>query len=185
VSDGEHSVNADVEILVDQLPVITLGDWPELLCNQEEPPVQLTAIPEGGIYSGDIVTSNGLFSPEEASIGWHVITYSYEDENRCESSKQDSIYVDNCVGIHSNLINEVSVMIFPNPNKGTFAIKSDYLIQKVEIVNMLGEMQFTKSFSENEINLHTQLVEGVYIIHIFVIIKRGDSQILKKKIVVN
>jgi PKD repeat protein len=185
VSDGEHSVNADVEILVDQLPEITLGDWPELLCNQEEPPVQLSASPTGGIYSGNQVTSGGLFSPEEATIGWHVITYNYEDENGCESSKQDSIYVDNCVGIHSQLINESSVMIFPNPNKGTFTIKSDHLIQKVEIVNMLGEIQFTKSFSENEINLQTQLVEGIYIIHIFVINKKGDSQILKKKIIVN
>jgi len=185
VSDGEHSVNADVEILVDQLPVITLGDWPELLCNQEEPPVQLTAIPEGGIYSGDNVTSNGLFSPEEASIGWHVITYSYEDENGCESSKQDSIYVDNCVGIHSNQVMQASVMIFPNPNKGTFTIQCDHLIQNVEIVNMLGEVQYSKSAEANSVHFNTRLVKGMYIIHIFVVNEQNDSRILKKKIVIN
>jgi len=47
------------------------------LCNQQEPSVQLTATPQGGVFSGDAVTTEGLFSPEEAPLGWNIITYTY------------------------------------------------------------------------------------------------------------
>ncbi len=185
VNDSEHIVSSETDIAVNSLPTITLGNWPGQLCNQEEPPVQLTATPSGGIYSGNHVTSSGLFSPEEATVGWHVITYTYNDNNGCESSEQDSIYVDNCVGINNNLTNEASVMLFPNPNKGIFIIKSEHLIQKVEIVNMLGEVQFSKSVEANSVHFNTGLVKGMYIIHIFVVSNQRNSQVLKKKIVIN
>jgi len=60
-----------------------------------------------------------------------------------------------------------------------------YFNQKIEILNMLLEVQLTKEFSINEINLYTQLVEGIYLFHIFVINKQNDILILKKKKVVN
>lgn len=50
---------------------------------------------------------------------------------------------------------------------------------------MLLEVQLTKEFSINEINLYTLLVEGIYLFHIFVINKQNDILILKKKKVVN
>lgn len=185
VDDGEHVVSADAEITVHPLPVIILGDWPELLCNQEEPPVQLTATPAGGTYSGSHVTAGGIFSPEEATVGWNVITYTYMDNHNCEASKHDSIYVDQCVGIKNNPSNDASVLVFPNPNKGTFTIHSNYVIQKIEIVNMVGEIQYSQSYEANNVHLNSRLVEGMYIIHIFVVNEQNDSRILKKKIVIN
>jgi len=98
VSDGDQVVNGEIEITVNSIPEITLGDWPDQLCNEQEPPIQLTATPEGGIYSGNSITTEGIFTSEEAPLGWNVITYTYEDENGCENSAQDSIYVDQCVG---------------------------------------------------------------------------------------
>ena len=120
VSDGEYIVNGEVEVTVDPLPDITLGDWPDLLCNQEEPPVQLTASPEGGTYSGNNVTPNGIFSSEEAPLGWNVITYIYEDENGCENLAIDSIFVDQCVGVSEQKLKTVAV--YPNPDSKTPAI---------------------------------------------------------------
>lgn len=184
VDDGEHVVSADASITVYPLPEIALGDWPELLCNEQEPPVQLTAEPAGGVFSGNHVTEGGIFSPEEASIGWHVITYTYTDNNNCEASEKDSIYVDQCVGI--NLIqNDASVMIFPNPNTGSFSMNSNQIIDKVEIVNMLGEIQFSRSINGHNVHFNTGLVKGIYIIHIFVISNQNTSRVLKKKIVIN
>jgi len=185
VDDGEHIVGADVEITVHQLPVITLGNWPTQLCNEQEPPVQLTATPTEGIFSGNNITPGGLFYPEQAPLGWNVITYTYEDNNGCESSEQDSIYVDQCVGIDNKLSGDPSVLVYPNPNKGVFTIKSNNAINKLEIVNMTGKIIFTKLYDNTEINLNTQLVEGIYIIHIFTTDKQNTSQIIRREVVVN
>ena len=79
----------------------------------------------------------------------------------------------------------VMVMVYPNPNKGVFTIKSDNSINKIEIVNMTGKIVFTKLYDNAEINLNTQLVEGIYIIHIFVANKQNTSRIISKEIIVN
>jgi hypothetical protein len=112
-------------LLVNELPDITLGEWPEELCNEEEPPVQLTAEPQGGVYSGNAVTEDGLFSPEEAPLGWNVITYTYEDGDGCSNSAQDSIFVDECVGINNLKDNGIILTVVPNPNKGNFTVESN------------------------------------------------------------
>jgi hypothetical protein len=39
--------------------------------------VQLTATPSGGTFSGDGVSSSGLFTPSTAGVGTHTISYAY------------------------------------------------------------------------------------------------------------
>ena len=68
------------------------------MCNTDDP-VQLTAEPAGGSYSGDAVSDEGLFDPAIAEIGWNMVTYKYEDSISCVNSAYDSIFVDNCTGI--------------------------------------------------------------------------------------
>jgi PKD repeat protein len=184
VSDGEQVVNGEVVVTVNPLPEITLGDWPEQLCNQQEPPVQLTAIPEGGTYTGDNVSEEGLFTPEGADVGWHVITYTYEDENGCENMAYDSIYVDNCVGIFDVFDNE-SLSLYPNPNTGQFTIKSNQNIQSVILINQLGSVVYHEEFISNQIRLNTSLKEGVYFVKIKLIDKDGIEKLLYKKILIN
>lgn len=179
VADGVETIWETVEVTVNTLPEIILGDWPELLCNQLEPPVQLTAEPEGGIFSGNI-TEDGIFSPEIAPLGWNIITYSYEDINGCENSNQDSIFMDNCVAIE-NAVAEDFLNIFPNPNEGSFKIESVSIIKSVDILSPLGAVVFSKTFSEKSVDIDTDLKKGVY----FVRIKLEDNETITKEIIVN
>ena len=185
VSDGEQVVNGEITVTVNPLPEITLGEWPENLCHVQEPPVQLTATPEGGTYSGNAVTEDGIFSPEEAPLGWNVITYTYTDENGCENSVADSIFVDDCVGIFNTNADETSVTIYPNPNRGTFTISSNYIINKIVLRNVTGKIIFTGTFSDKEIRLNLSLVQGVYTVQMFVNDKEPDSKVIVKQLIVN
>ncbi len=185
VSDGEQVVNGEITVTVNPLPEITLGEWPENLCHVQEPPVQLTATPEGGTYSGNAVTEDGIFSPEEAPLGWNVITYTYTDENGCENSVADSIFVDDCVGIFNTNADETSVTIYPNPNRGTFTISSNYIINKIVLRNVTGKIIFTGTFSDKEIRLNLSLVQGVYTVQMFVNDKEPNAKVIVKQLIVN
>lgn len=182
VSDGEQVITGEITISVNPLPEITLGDWPENLCHSQEPPVQLTATPDGGVYSGEAVTVDGVFSPEEAPLGWNVITYTYTDENGCENSAADSIYVDDCVGIFGTPADNGSVTVYPNPNNGNFTISSGHIINKVVLRNMTGKLIYTGTFSEKEINLQLPLDQGVYLIQMFV---DDNSDVIVKQLIIN
>lgn len=179
VDDGITIVSDDIEVTVNQLPQITLVDWPETLCNQLEPAVQLLATPEGGTFSGN-VTEDGIFTPESAPLGWNVITYTYEDENSCINSATDSIYVDNCVGISNNKP-EGLVNIYPNPNNGSFKIYSAIKIKSLEIINHQGKVVYTETPDNKEVKINAKITKGIYIIRM----KLQDNSILNKSIIIN
>ncbi len=164
VDDGLDSVEDSVEVVVDELPVITLGQWPETLCNKLEPPVQLTASPEGGTYIGN-VTEDGIFDPETAPLGWNVITYEYEDVNTCTNSAVDSIFVDECVGINDKSLIDM-VRVYPNPNQGYFQLSSPQSISKVEIIDQHGKTKLSRKFNNKYITINSRLEKGVYIIRV-------------------
>ena len=185
VNDGEELVNGEVEVTVYPLPEITLGDWPEELCNELEPPVQLTATPAGGVFSGNNITPEGLFSPEEAPLGWNIITYTYEDENGCENTAMDSIYVDQCVGVYNSFDSDVSLAVFPNPNSGSFNLNSSQTIQKVELINQIGQIVYTKTIGLSDVKINTNIVRGIYFVKVSLLNNRGETKIVYKKILIN
>jgi PKD repeat protein len=184
VDDGSHTVNESIDIVVNPLPVITLGNWPNQLCHEQEPPVQLTASPSGGTFSGNNVTSGGLFSPEDAPLGWNVITYTYEDPNGCENFAQDSIFVDDCVGI-IDYTTQSDVRIFPNPNDGFFTIKSSLTMSKVEITNMDGKIIFSENINDNKTTISSVSVNGIYSVRIYLTDTNNNRTVVNKKLIVN
>jgi hypothetical protein len=167
VTDGEQVVNGEIEITVNPLPEITLGEWPEELCNQQEPPVQLSAMPEGGTYSGDHVTPEGVFSPEGATVGWHVITYTYEDENACENMAQDSIFVDACLHFGENDSENNLIKIYPNPFSGILNISTENENLEVKILTLDGRVLKVINLVGNNTSIDlSYLKAGVYIVYI-------------------
>ncbi len=188
VGDGGNVAIDEIFINVYPLPIIELGNWPEYLCNQQQPPVQLTAAPEGGIFSGNSVSSNGIFSPEEAMLGWNVITYTYEDENTCGAMAQDSIFVDDCVGI-IGYEKEITLNIYPNPTRDILYVEIDNLSianAQVSLVNMVGQVIYDKkaalqgSESKTAINLAGQ-PNGMYILTVVVGDKKNYTKIFLSK----
>ena len=169
VSDGTQTATDSVAVAVNDLPEITLGNWPEILCNEEEPPVQLTAEPEGGVYSGNI-SEDGIFTPETAPQGWNIILYTYEDASGCESSAQDSIFVDECVGIKIYGQDD-GIKIYPNPNDGKFVIESSETVSFVQIINPQGKVVYKKVVDSRVVSVDVVLPKGVY--HIRLGLKTG------------
>ncbi len=185
LNDGEETIEGEIEIIVRVLPEITLGEWPEVLCIEEEPPVQLTAMPEGGVYTGPNVSEDGIFTPEEATVGYNVITYTYEDENGCVNSAQDSIYVDQCVGL--NKVNEEleSVLVFPNPNAGIFTVESSKEdILKIEVYDQNGKLVFLNNSKAKSIRISLDLTPGTYYLRTFVNSTDHDMSIITKEILI-
>lgn len=59
---------------------------------EDDSPVQLQSVNTGGIWSGNGVTSTGLFDPNQALIGNNIITYSL-GQSPCNSSSTTTILV--------------------------------------------------------------------------------------------
>jgi len=183
VSDGNSNVEDNVFVTVYPLPTIELGDWPDYLCNEQEPPVQLTADPEGGVYNGN-VTPDGLFEPEAAQLGWNAITYIYVDENGCEASAQDSIFVDECVGI-KDYEEEIAIKIYPNPTRDILNINIDGLRYSsnthIRLVDVVGQLVYEHAIMNQNgsyktaINLAAQQ-NGLYILKLSI----GSRNFYKK-----
>ncbi len=74
--------------------------------------------PTGGVFSGSSVTGT-MFNPAAASAGTHMINYSYTNNYGCVSEDSFGLNVVVCSGI-SELKDEFSFTIFPNPSKGNF-----------------------------------------------------------------
>ncbi len=180
VNDGSESVYDDVTVTVHPLPIIELIDWPELLCHFEEPPVQLVANPPGGIFSGAGVTMDGLFDPEIAPLGWDVITYTYEDVYGCENSAQDSIYVDNCVGVFTYTSDNIHLDLYPNPTTGKFTLRSNLNILRVDINNQMGKLVSSEEYNSTEVYLHKILPRGIYFVRVALSGKKGTKYVYRK-----
>jgi len=183
VNDGSQTTLDSVSVSVNPLPEITLGEWPEYICNTDDP-IQLTASPEGGRYSGNATTQVGLFTPADAEIGWNMIIYTYVDSNSCDNSAMDSIFVDNCTGISDKNLEESQVRVYPNPNNGSFKIDSESVIERIEIHSRTGQLVYSKTINTRSANISATLSKGIYIARIFTKDSAGQTRIVTKEIVI-
>ena len=184
VSDGDQTVLGSVYVTVNEYPEIVLGDWPDDLCNQGTPPVQLTADPEGGIYEGTGVTITGVFTAETAELGWNVITYTYEDENGCESAAQDSIYVDDCVGITEPAEALPEINLYPNPSAGFITLESEKEIERIEIIDQTGKMVLMKKVDGKTTYLSSLRAKGMYYVRIYIENENALPTLITKEFIV-
>jgi PKD repeat protein len=182
--DGSLTANGAVSVIVNPLPVITLGEWPEMLCNVGVPPVQLTALPGGGIFSGTGVAATGLFISSTAELGWNVITYTYEDAIGCINSAQDSIYVDDCVGITEISADESTVNIYPNPSMGSFTLESENNIEKIEIINQNGKMVMMRKINGTSTAISALRSKGLYYVRVYTTGQDAKTTVVNKEIII-
>ena len=79
------------EVTVNPLPIVECpSDFS--VCFNDAPTVLTGGSPTGGVYSGPGVEA-GVFSPADAGLGLHTITYTYTDANNCVSSCSFAITV--------------------------------------------------------------------------------------------
>jgi len=138
---NSQSVTYENYITTFALPEVTFTEIDDMCLNWPEQ--ELTqGYPDGGEYSGPGVMY-GYFYPEEAGIGSHTLSYTYIDGNGCENFAEQTVYVDECVGIDETH-NGFSVQ--PNPGNGTFylSVENDMSAHKISILNILGKEVFVE-----------------------------------------
>jgi len=127
--------------------------------------LSLTATPAGGTFSGTAV-SGSIFSPSVSGVGTFNITYTYTDANNCVASKINSMIVKVCstVGI-IEIPEETKIQIYPNPNNGSFMVKSENELE-LNLINALGSTIRTIRLNGNNsfVVLVDDIAPGVYFV---------------------
>lgn len=172
-----------IELTINPNPVVTFST-PSTVC-VDDGTVTLVAIPAGGTFTGPGVTGNS-FSPVGAGTGTHIISYTVTDGNGCTGSGNTPIVVSACVGISENAMLQ-SVVVYPNPNSGTFNVtvnngSSPELT--IEVVDITGRVIHTQQESNITAGFTTQVelgdaVAGTY----FLRISSGNETRIEKLIV--
>ncbi len=168
-TQGSNTLTENDLIVVHPNPTVTIDAFAEdSLCSDASAVPIPNHSPTGGTFSGDGVSGNN-FDPIVAGNGNHTITYTYTDNNGCESSAQTSIMVVDC----ATSVEEVSadgVSIFPNPSEDIVNIVfSGIQASSIKVYNQLGQIMYSED------NLNGQQVQlsvekwsaGNYTVQIF------------------
>jgi len=174
VSDGTNNSTLTNEdcIAVFELPEVTFAEIDDMCVYWPEQELT-TGAPAGGEYSGPGVV-DGWFYPETAGIGTHTLMYTYEDANGCENYAEQTVYVDECVGI-DNPTASLAMQVYPNPMTNSSVVSfnlNDNADVKISLFNNLGMevMKVSESYMNagtHKINLNLSDFEnGIYFIRI-------------------
>ena len=125
-----------------------------------------------------------------------IINYSFIDSSpiffglgegeiyyRLKQTDYDGNYKYSSIIVSKNCGDDLSdLLIYPNPNNGTFEIKNIMKQSQIEIVNLLGEKIFSSLIGEdleNVFNLSNQ-PNGIYLVRI-----KSENGIATKKFIIN
>ena len=165
-------------------PVVTLADFNAV--NLNGAPIQLSGgAPVGGNYSGPGV-NNGIFTPAQAGVGIHTITYSFVSTDGCSASASKTIEVINAVGVNANT-KITAFSVTPNPSKGLINLSITGISNsnlKVQVIDQLGRIVWTKNYDDNSQNIKKEidlssLPKGAY----FIKADLGEASETKKLII--
>ena len=187
ISDGSKS---DTTVKVDYIgvfekPTVTFSTVPTL-CNQGDDPYELTqGKPEGGTYDGEYVSDGKYFHPSQSGVGNFPVTYTYADTNGCSNTADQTITVDECVGI-MEMDGNVAIEVFPNPNNGQFAVNLSAVTfdnASLSVVNQLGQVVYNKK----EININGSYKTSIDLSSnpqgVYFIVVSGNNKTFTKKVV--
>jgi PKD repeat protein len=175
--ESSDTLTIDDFMEVFETPDVTLDAF-EVACVYWEPYALTGGMPEGGVYSGDGVT-DGIFDPEEAGIGDHVITYTYTSDDGCENSSEQTLTVDECTGIDET--NQGDVKIYPNPANDFVTVTSKTEISSLKVYSYTGRLLTNISVNNYSYRLNTaKYAAGVY----SVITKTSDDKTTSKRLII-
>jgi len=120
-TNANGCVGTDTKIVTVNLPPsVEAGNNQSNICiNQGEFDLTGFSPSSGGIWTGSGLVGPRRFSPVDAGVGTHVLTYTYTDGNGCTSSDTKTIIV-NDVTIESIGLNQTFCS-----NSGTYNLNSD------------------------------------------------------------
>lgn len=95
-------------------------------------------------------------------------------------SAQVLVIIEGASGVEWNILVDEDVLIYPNPTEGLVSIKAGFIIQRIEVLNIKG--QIIQSSSIQSRNAEVQLADkpaGIY----FLLITGAHQRIAKRLIV--
>jgi hypothetical protein len=127
-------------------------------------PVELSGLPEGGVFSGNGVSGN-VFNPEDAGVGVHTITYDFTDDCGLPGTTSAEVTVITTASIAEGPV-DPNARIFPNPGNGIFTLDMPLARDPfVQVFDPQGRLAFATRL--NGINATMDLghlTKGAYVI---------------------
>jgi hypothetical protein len=137
--------SSDLAVQVKPLPVVDLGADTSICHNHVLTLNAGNPDAQSWIWSTGETTQTITIDSTGAGIGGtKVISVMVTGANSCSASDEISVYFENCSGIDENT-GDISISVFPNPNKGSFTLELDPVINDVisiTITNVAGSMVF-------------------------------------------
>lgn len=130
--------------------------------------------------SGEVISTEGMpwVSPDSTTIyGLHQKDFAF-NETWSEISVVIIVGDEECIlSIEDKLLSEIN--FYPNPSTGIYRIESPYLIESLELYNLLGELinKTTIHSQEYELNIQNQ-ADGIYFVKMII----GEETVWKKLI---
>lgn len=179
VSSNENNAITTVKYCPNCVPAtITFGSIPSVVSSNQ--PVNLSATPSGGIFSGNGVIFSA-FNPSLAGSGFSTITYTYQNAEGCESTASVDIFVFNIsynfvnynLGtVSPKIINEIEINI-EVPKEDTYSF---------EVFDVQGRSFYKNKLILNEglhqqqISLKNSINDGMF----FIKIANNEAAIIEK-----
>ncbi len=150
-------------------------------------PLNLTATPAEGTFSGEAVTNNA-FNPSKAKLGKNQVKYNFKNSTGCaDSTNFEMIMVDTLgnkcstydtlkikvqltTGIKSGQV--ASMNVYPNPTSDIIIIEASDVVAlngySYKMVDLQGKQVYKEQVtkSKTEISLKSIGAKGVYILHV-------------------
>jgi hypothetical protein len=163
-------------VSVNALPVLTITPTRSVVCKSETNTLTVTG---AQTYSWNSTnTANTIVITPTANLTY---TVKGTDANGCQNIGSYQAKVSSCAGIDESILNSSQLIVYPNPNKGSFTIKAESPV-KLILMNELGQelRKFTLEEKDSYSFEFKDLKPGIYFL-------RNESQAgaIVQKIVVN
>ena len=156
---------ASVVIDVNKLPTLTLTASSATVCTSSS--VTLTP---GGASTYTLTNTNAtgtIFTNSPSTTTQYTVTGT--DNNGCVNKDTLSVVVIACTTDISRLEgNNSQVLLYPNPNNGSFTISIDNLTinATLEIYNGIGQLVYSQAMNKEFETINTNLMNGFYTVKI-------------------
>ena len=98
--------------------------------------------------------SGGTMLPSSTPIVSGSTYYASQTVNGCESAARLAVTMTSGNCLEKEDFVKFTTKVYPNPTKDFVMVTANQVIKRVELVNILGQTLFTKSFNETEVKIH-------------------------------